>query len=113
LLQQVGIPCAFGGKLHLFQAGVAAGRDLVRRARLKQNQHTSRVKDWWTHLNTAQGHTTAAAQKRAQIVVYKAWNLWKERCRRVFDNKATDVQLLLASIQDDIQSLHMATDELE
>jgi hypothetical protein len=80
---------------------------------LKQNQHTSRIKDWWTHLNTAQGHTTAAAQKRAQIIVYKAWDLWKERRRRVFDNETADVQHLLASIQDDIQSLHMARDEPE
>jgi hypothetical protein len=46
-----------------------------------------------------------ADQKRAQIVaVYTAWNLWKERCRRVFDNKTTDVQRLLESIQDDIHA---------
>ena len=52
-----------------------------------------------------------ADQKRAQIVaVYTAWNLWKERCRRVFDNKTTEVQRLLESIQDDIQSIHMARD---
>jgi hypothetical protein len=47
-------------------------------------------------------------------VVYTAWNLWKKRCRRVLlDNKATDVQHLLESIQDDIQSLHMPRDKPE
>jgi hypothetical protein len=63
----------------------------------------------------AQGHKTGSDKKHAQIVVYTAWNLWKERCRcrRVFDNKATDVERLLESIQDDIQSLHMARDEPE
>ena len=53
-----------------------------------------------------------ADQKRAQIVaVYTAWNLWKERCRRVFDNKAMDVQHLLDSIKDDIQSLQFARED--
>ena len=78
---------------------------------LKQNQHSSRIKNWWTHLNTAQGHTAGANPKRAQIVVYTAWNLWKERCRRVFDNKAMDVQHLLDSIKDDIQSLQFARED--
>lgn len=67
---------------------------------LKQNQHASRIKDLWIHLNTVQGHTQGADQQRAQIVVYTPWNLWKQQCRRVFDNKAMDVQCLLDSIID-------------
>ena len=51
--------------------------------------------------------------KRAQIVVYTTWNLWKERFRRVFDNKATDVQRLLDSIKDGIQSFQMAREDPE
>jgi hypothetical protein len=27
-------------------------------------------------------------QDRTQKAIYMKWNLWKERCRRVFDNKA-------------------------
>jgi hypothetical protein len=38
------------------------------------------------------------AAARVQKVVYTTWNLWKERCRRVFDNKgltAMDLQGLI------------------
>jgi hypothetical protein len=50
-----------------------------------------RVKVWWTELQN--GDTTGFAS-RLQRVIYTAWNLWKERCRRVYDSKAiTEAQL--------------------
>jgi hypothetical protein len=34
------------------------------------------------------GHPQAnTSSQTEQAVLYIAWNLWKERCRRVFDNK--------------------------
>jgi hypothetical protein len=36
---------------------------------------------------------------RAQRVIYTAWNIWKERRRRVFDNKALTESQLQSIIQ--------------
>jgi hypothetical protein len=39
----------------------------------------------------------------SQRVIYTAWNIWKERCRRVFENKATIPTQLINIIKDDVQ----------
>ena len=36
-----------------------------------------------------------------QILIYATWNIWKERCRRMFDNKALHVDLLVMLIPPD------------
>lgn len=52
----------------------------------------------------------AAGQPQAtdieQATIYIAWNIWKERCRRVYDNKAIPVPQLVQIIKSDIQSWH-------
>lgn len=50
---------------------------------------------------------------RATVIVYTAWNLGKERCRRVFDNEARNEQQLVAAINDDVQALQHAWVESE
>jgi hypothetical protein len=52
-------------------------------------------KSWW---NSMMRWNEPGKAARVQKVVYTAWNLWKERCRHVFDNKgraATDLQGLI------------------
>jgi hypothetical protein len=39
----------------------------------------------------------------SQRVIYTAWNIWNERCRRVFENKATTPTQLINIIKDDVQ----------
>jgi hypothetical protein len=43
-------------------------------------------------------------QRRTQIITYTAWNIWKERCRHVYQNKATNEDQLAATIKQDIMS---------
>jgi hypothetical protein len=45
---------------------------------------------------------------RAQNVIYTAWNLWKERCRRVFDNKALMETQLQELIKEDVAQWDIA-----
>jgi hypothetical protein len=40
---------------------------------------------------------------RAQRVIYTSWNIWKERCKRVFENKVTTPTQLINIIKDDVQ----------
>ena len=44
------------------------------------------IKDWWTRLCAA---NSQQLDQHLQAIIYTAWNLWKERCRSVFDNKGT------------------------
>jgi hypothetical protein len=47
-------------------------------------------------------------QDRIQKVIYIVWNLWKERCRRVFDNRAMPVNQLLSIIKEDVRLWRIA-----
>ncbi|KAF8691305.1 hypothetical protein HU200_040431 [Digitaria exilis] len=44
-----------------------------------------RFKHWWTSM--IQQHQAQPSSNIEQEVIYIAWNIWKERCRRVFDGK--------------------------
>jgi len=37
------------------------------------------------------------------LVIYTFWNLWKERNRRIFDNKMETVLQVAARIKEDIE----------
>jgi hypothetical protein len=41
-------------------------------------------KSWWHNMLSSQ---QLNAKEQAQEVVYTVWNIWKERCHRVFDSK--------------------------
>ncbi|OQU83651.1 hypothetical protein SORBI_3005G153066 [Sorghum bicolor] len=70
---------------------------------LNQNKTSTRIKEWWTAMN-GQGDDT----RRTQLVIYAVWDIWKERCRRVFDNKAQTPAQVASIIQQDIFLYDMA-----
>jgi hypothetical protein len=49
------------------------------------------LQGWW---NSMIWLHEPGADARAQKVVYTVWNIWKERCRRVFDNNDLDAVVL-------------------
>ena len=81
-------------------------------------------KSVWTHISQATGQQNLLAPftdlktwwssmlsdslERNQIVTYTIWNIWKERCRRVYDNKALTATHLTCLIQQDVAALRLA-----
>jgi hypothetical protein len=45
---------------------------------------------------------------RLQKMIYIVWNIWKERCRRVFDLRAMAANLIQSSIRTDVQQWRIA-----
>nr|TKW00067.1 hypothetical protein SEVIR_8G084500v2 [Setaria viridis] len=58
-----------------------------------------RLLNWWELMISA---GTASREEQIQTMIYTAWNIWKERCRRVFDNKALSLTDFSAVIRNDI-----------
>jgi hypothetical protein len=50
----------------------------------------------------------AQRQERVLKIIYTAWNIWKERCRRVFDKKAVGESQLQDIIRTDVQQWRMS-----
>jgi hypothetical protein len=61
-----------------------------------------RFQTWWNSMVQTQVHGKQEKERRMQKVVYTVWNIWKERCRRVFDNRKMQANHLLAVIKDDV-----------
>ena len=68
------------------------------------SNHTS-VSEWWNELSQ-QPHPDSA--QLLQVITYTAWNIWKERCRRVFDNRAMSIDQLVSIIKIDIANYRAA-----
>jgi hypothetical protein len=54
---------------------------------------------WWRS-TLRQG--SADMTNHTQVLIYTIWNIWKERCRRVFQNVAISADQLAATIRQDI-----------
>jgi len=78
---------------------------------IQPRQSVTNLKLWWSDLS---GETqTADPEHRNQIITYTTWNIWKERCRRVYDNKAlTEIQLV-AVIRQEVAALRQAMQMLD
>ena len=50
-------------------------------------------------------------EQRVRLITYASWNLWKERCTRVFNNKACTTQEILQQIANDVHMLQLAQEE--
>lgn len=64
------------------------------------------IKMWWLKLNTGAPKEIKNAQVR--FAVYMAWNIWKERNRRVFQATSTQPSVLLQMVKDDVCLLEEA-----
>jgi hypothetical protein len=47
-----------------------------------------RLKTWWSNMLSEGRPEQMEAKIRLQKMIYVAWNIWKERCQCVYDNKA-------------------------
>jgi hypothetical protein len=63
---------------------MATNRAANRSAKTHPQQPVSNLKSWWSDLV---GTVSLDPEYRNQIITYTTWNIWKERCRRVYDNK--------------------------
>jgi hypothetical protein len=61
-----------------------------------------RFKSWW------EVWTAGENMDRVQKIIYTMWNLWKERCRRVFQNKAMTSDQLVQQIKNDVHQCNIA-----
>jgi len=103
------------GKTHLhMMATCSYAKTIWRQVELSHNEQglsvTRRnIKEWWRQITKTQGQVDH--EQRARLITYTAWNLWKERCRRVFDNKACTTQEIIQQIANDVNMLQMAQEE--
>lgn len=67
----------------------------------------SSVSDWWKMLCTQRG-APARTEEEITLSAYIAWHLWKERNRRVFEDKDLTPRALVNMIRDDVTLLSEA-----
>uniref|UniRef100_A0A0A9FT36 Uncharacterized protein n=1 Tax=Arundo donax TaxID=35708 RepID=A0A0A9FT36_ARUDO len=65
-----------------------------------------KVKQWWAEKLGPEGHNNFT--ERLQVISHVIWNLWKERCRRIFCHRMLTVQQLSLLIQQDVHTVRMA-----
>ncbi|WVZ92280.1 hypothetical protein U9M48_038358 [Paspalum notatum var. saurae] len=70
-------------------------------------QPATRIKQWWLQM-IGREPDADKARYREQAVIYLVWNLWKERCRRLFDNKALNIAELAALVEQNVISFNLA-----
>jgi hypothetical protein len=71
----------------------------------QSSSHLSSVREWREQITKATGIDSVHL---LQILTYATWNIWKECCRRVFDNKALPVDQLVMLIQHDVAAYRQA-----
>jgi hypothetical protein len=68
-------------------------------------QHPRTLRRWW---RSVLRHSAADKDKHMQVIIYKVWNIWKERCRGVFQNIAINVDQLAGLIKQDAPAYRAA-----
>jgi hypothetical protein len=48
-----------------------------------------------------------------QVIIYTVWNVWKERCRRIFQNIATNADQLAGLSKQDVLAYRAANRTIE
>ena len=109
LRSKAGITHTHDRQFSISQINLASGGDLVRRTRATTKSDHNKA-----HRLVDEAEPRGRRHRQqGTVIVYTAWNLWKERCRRVFNNKAQNEQHLLPAIKDDVQAHQQAWEELE
>jgi hypothetical protein len=62
--------------------------------------------DWWNR--SLQGLLKKTKQKLASLLIYTAWNIWKERNRRVFEGVMVLPSRVLSLIKEELQLRQVA-----
>jgi hypothetical protein len=66
-----------------------------------------RFKSWWSML--AAGNPDQQERlRRLQRMIAIIWHIWKERCRRVYNNKAKPGAVISGAIQDEVRQWSIA-----
>jgi hypothetical protein len=69
------------------------------------------LKTWWER--SLQGRSAAQQKTTAAILMYSAWNIWKERNRRTFEGTTRTPAQVLGLIKEELGLFSTATGKLE
>ena len=73
-------------------------------------QNAVSMRRWWRSVTRA---AAVNQDENMQVIIYTIWNVWKERCRRVFQNKAINYDQLVQITQQDIIAYREADNVVE
>ena len=59
-------------------------------------QNAVSIEQWWDDM------TSCLGRRAKKVAIYTAWNIWKERNRRMFDQKVLQESAILQLIRQDI-----------
>jgi hypothetical protein len=78
---------------------------------IKQPRQEMGMEERWN--SSLQGLPKKSKQSMATLLIYTAWNIWKERNWRVFDGKAALPPRILALIKEEVQLRSLACGDHE
>jgi hypothetical protein len=61
------------------------------------------IKTWWSSMLYNGRPEQGDAKLKLQKMIYVVWNIWKEWCWRVYDNKALSTSQLQEAIRSDVR----------
>lgn len=64
------------------------------------------MEDWWN--SSLRGLDKKIKQCMASLIIYTAWNLWRERNRCIFEAKAGPPSRAVALIKEEVHIRHQA-----
>lgn len=100
--QHLCLYCVYAQELWHLVSGWTNGRVQV-------PSRSADLEGWWNA--AVSGKPKAEARTIAAMLIYTAWNLWKERNRRVFEGASQSPEGILAMIKEEVQVRRAACGE--